>query len=73
MTEENKTTAIICSTITILLLALIGSLTWSDGQPYRFALRVQENTLACYDKVDKSEVKTLCGTMPTPIIPKDTD
>lgn len=71
MSEENKSAIIICVGFLTFVGMITGAMLWVDGAPYRFALKVQENTLACYDKVETSEAKALCGTMPTPIIPKD--
>ena len=71
MSEDNKTALIVCTTILTFIGMLVGAMLWANGAPYRFALKVQENALACYDKVGASEAKALCGTMPTPVIPKD--
>ena len=71
MSEENVNGLIVSGSVLVFLVILVTALVWVNNAPYRFALQVQENTLACYDKVGTSEAKALCGPLPTAVFPKD--
>lgn len=71
MSEDNKSAIIISGSVLLFLVIIVWALIGVNNAPYRFALQVQENTLACYDKVGASEAKALCGPLPTAVFPEN--